>query len=845
MIRTVPGLLEAWAKQSPEATAILAPGRKATNYRGLCQQVEDTVRILQAMGVHRHDRVAIALPNGPEMAVAFLAVSSAATSAPLNPALGTEEVEFYLSDLGPRALIVKTGMDFPAADAARARGIPLLELSPILGAGAGVFELEGDHQGSEAVDDPAQPDDVALVLYTSGTTSRPKLVPLTHANLWTSAIYMKKTYELDESDRCLNVLPLFHIHGLAVAFLAPLAAGGSVVCTPSFDAARFFGWLDSFTPTWYSAVPTMHLAILGETEANQAILSRHSLQFICSQSAALPAPVLIRLEQAFGTPVLESYGLTETSSHVAGNRLPPQKRKMGSVGKAAGPEMAIMDEASNLVPATLTGEIVVRGENIFLGYDRNPKANTESFAGGWFRTGDQGYLDEDGYLFITGRIKEIINRGGEKVVPKEVDDALLEQPTVSQAATFAVPHPTLGEYVASAVVLRKGASSTEQQIRERALARLADYKVPSQVLILDQIPTGPTGKVQRTRLAEELAYALRPEFVAPRNEVEAALERIWADLLALEQVGVHANFFSLGGDSLLGMRMFAQIDEAFGAGLAAATLFQAPTIEKLAPIIQEHKAIDVEAWSSLVPMQPTGTKPPLFVMPGNLGNVFVDLGDLAQYLGPDQPFYGLQDWIRNPVRIEALAAQYLDEIQDVQPKGPFLLAGVCSGAIVAFEMAQQIQAQEQEVALLAMIEPPQPQNRRMLVYARFSAELLRRFGRRFGHHASSIAQEGISRRGEYLQLKMKVVANEWALLRYKPGPFAGRIDLFLSKESLRSANNPQLRWRDYALGGAEIHQVPGDHASITGLNSTPIEKAHMQVLAQQIQVCIDGARVNE
>lgn len=587
MTRTILDLLAIWAERTPRASAILAPNRKPLSYHGLYWQIQDSIKQLRAMGLGRNDRIAMVLPNGPEMAVAFLAVSSAATSVPLNPALGVDDFKYYFSDLKPKALLVDAQTASPARAVARTLGIPVLELVPTLEAESGIFALEGDERQDTAPVGTAQSDDIALILYTSGTTSRPKLVPLTHANLWTSAMQMKDTYELDPDDRCLNIMPLFHIQGLAVALLAPLAAGGSVVCTPSFDASHFFGWLDTFSPTWYSAVPTMHLAILGQAETSQTVIARHPLRFVCSRSAALPARVMVELERVFGAPAVEAYGLTEASSNVTSNRLPPQQQKPASVGKASGPEVAIMDEGEALVTAGQSGEIVIRGDNVFQGYEGNPEANRESFVDGWFRTGDQGYLDEDGFLLITGRIREVINRGGEKIAPKEIDDLLLEQPAVEQAVTFAVPHSTLGEDIAAAVVLRKGTSATEQQIREWAFARLAAYKVPSQVLILDKLPTGATGKVRRTRLAEELAPSLRPTFVAPRTWVEDALMEIWAEVLSLDQIGIYDNFFVLGGDSLSATRLVSRIRVVFHVELPLESVFREPVLADQALFIED------------------------------------------------------------------------------------------------------------------------------------------------------------------------------------------------------------------------------------------------------------------
>ena len=353
----------------------------------------------------------------------------------------------------------------------------------------------------------AGPDDVALVLHTSGTTSRPKIVPLTHRNIFASANNIRRTLALTPSDRCLNVMPLFHIHGLMAAILSTLSAGASVLCTPGFNALRFFAWLAEAKPTWYSAVPTMHQMILGLAARNQEIIDATPLRFIRSSSASLPPQVMQRLEEVFSAPVVEAYAMTEAAHQMTCNPLPPGRRKPGTVGPAAGPEVSIMDEQGSLLATGVVGEVVIRGPNVTPGYENNPKANAENFTNGWFRTGDQGVTDEDGYLTITGRLKEIINRGGEKISPREVDDVLMDHPAVEQVVTFALPHEKLGEEVAAAIVLREGTEATEQDVQAFASARLANFKVPRKVLFLNEIPKGPTGKIQRIGLAEKLGIA--------------------------------------------------------------------------------------------------------------------------------------------------------------------------------------------------------------------------------------------------------------------------------------------------------------------------------------------------
>ena len=579
---TIAKLVETISQRNPNALAILAANRVPLTYSNLCDRIRDVVTKLNSIGIGRNDRVAIVLPNGPEMAVAFLAVAAAATCAPLNPNYRAPEFEFYLSDLNAKALIIQIGMDSPVVAIARSQNIPILELSPLLDSPAGIFTLTGGETNPSVKGGLALPDDITLVLHTSGTTSRPKIVPLTHRNLCTSAANIHQTLRLVESDRCLNIMPLFHIHGLMGALLSSMSAGASVVCTPGFDAPNFFNLVEEFSPTWYSAVPTMHQAILARSQGNKEIIASSSLRFVRSSSASLPPQVMADLEQVFSAPVIEAYGMTEASHQMASNPLPPQVRKPGSVGLAAGPEIAIMDEAGNLLSPGEVGEVVIRGGNVTKGYENNPQANETAFTNGWFRTGDLGYLDDEDYLFLKGRLKEIINRGGEKITPLEVDMALMELPEVFQAVTFAVPHPTLGEDVATAVVLRENTYLKEEAIRNYLFQRLADFKVPSQVVIVDAIPKGSTGKLQRIGLAEKLVEQLRTPAIAPRNHIEQTIADIFVEVLNIPLPSVYDNFFALGGDSLRGTQVANRLSAYWGINIANVLLFQKPTIATLA-----------------------------------------------------------------------------------------------------------------------------------------------------------------------------------------------------------------------------------------------------------------------
>ncbi len=488
-----------------EAIAISAPGRAPLSYAALRTQVETTIATLNRLGIGRGDRVAIVLPNGPDMASAFVAVAAGSSACPLNPGYRADEFEFYLNDLNAKALIVETNTDSAAVEVARKLGVRVLPLAP--GEIAGTFTLSGEAGGTAERQGMAESGEIALILHTSGTTSRPKIVPLTHANVCASACNVRGTLMLSPADCGLNIMPLFHIHGLIAGLLAPLAAGSRIFATPGFNALKFFGWMAEARPTWYTAVPTMHQTILARAANNRDTIAAHPLRFLRSSSSSMPPQVIGDLEVAFGAPLIESYGMTEAAHQMASNPLPPALRKPGTVGVAAGPEIAIMNTAGDLLEAGETGEIVIRGPNVTIGYESNPKANAEAFTNGWFRTGDQGVLDDEGYVSITGRLKEIINRGGEKISPREVDEVLMDHPAVQQVVTFAVPHDKLGEDVAAAVVLREGATVTEKELRAFVAERLVDFKVPRKILMLDEIPKGATGKLQRIGLAQKLGLA--------------------------------------------------------------------------------------------------------------------------------------------------------------------------------------------------------------------------------------------------------------------------------------------------------------------------------------------------
>ena len=791
--------------RNPEAIALLAPGRAPITYGHLQWHCEAIAARLNRAGIARGDRVAVVLPNGPELAAAFLAVSMTASCAPLNPGYRASEYEFYLTALAPKALIVEDGEDSPAVGVAEARGIRVIRMRRETDSPSGIFSLDLGEAEVSATPMLAEPDDEALVLFTSGTTARPKMVALTHANLAASVENIVASMSLTSRDRSLNVMPLFHVSGIVGVLLASLASGGSVVCTPGFYAPRFFDWCHEFAPSWYFAVPTMHQSVLARAHENPSVLSNLSLRFIRSGAAPLPPQLMNEMERVFEVPVVEGYGLTETSMQVSINPLPPGVRKAGSVGIAGATRVAVLDQDGSLLPSGETGEIAVRGPAVFAGYANDRDASRESFANGWFRTGDRGRLDADGYLYVTGRIKEIIIRGGQKISPREIDEVLGAHPAVAQAVAFAIPDERLGEDIVAAVVLKRSEAVSEHALRSFAAERLADFKVPGRIVFLDEIPIGSTGKVQRREMAARFGIRLETTetltespFVGPETATQKLLAEVWRTVLGVEQVGIHDHFLALGGDSLLLAQVISRLRELGGPPITMLTFFERPTVAGLASLIDSESGLLLSSSVSVVqarptpngrgidqptrtstveatpvaasasrgaarshwPIQPHGARPPLYVV-GSF-NAFVPL---AQRLGPDQPVLGVavpdELKLQIPYRLEELAASQVDSILEAQANGPYFLAGFSAEGVLAYEVAQQLAAKGHPVELLVMIDSACPS-----VHDPFVLRMMRNARIHAGHVASGGLQQlrytatGIWRR---FSLRMKI--HGWRLGR--------------------------------------------------------------------------------
>ncbi len=840
--------LDRRASEIPDACAILAPGRDSLTFRDLWNHIQTLQNNMEGFGLRPREVTALVLPGGPEFVLAFLAVSRLGACAPLDPALTETEYLSYLSKLGAGTLIVSDSRT-PAVSAALSLGMRVLAIHP----DDSVSVLD---PGDAAIS--GRTSDAALLLFTSATTDSPKLVPLTWQNLHAMAIHDSRALQLTAADRVLCLMPLFHLHGLATV-LTQLSRGGSAICTSGFEPANFAHWLAEFRPTWFSSSPPLNRAILALARQDPEVFRNSSLRFIRSGTAALEPQLLAVLEEAAGVPVLNGYGSTETGGIARNTR---EWRKPGSVGRSSGLELAIKDPAGNILPAEAEGEIVVRGPSVASGYLENPEANQSAFRDGWFRTGDVGRLDHDGFLFITGRLKEQINRGGDKIFPQDVEAVLMGHPAVADAAACSIPHATLGEDVAAAVVLREGACVSESELRQFAATQLAPFKVPRRILSIDSIPRTSTGKPRRGILSEQLR-AQKPLRDSPASPslapVESALPRvesvlidIWRRILGVEHIVSHDDFFALGGDSLAVVAMLTESQSRLHTGnelLGRVDFFDSPTIETLARIVVECGATfegEPAPANRIIPLRSTGARLPFFCFPASAQDPYY-LRHFSKSLDDDQPFFVVchSDPVRDKriVPVADLARSSVEAIRRQCPEGPYILGGHCYGGVVAYEAALQLMAQGQRVDCLVLFDAATPgypkvhkQWRRYLGKAREMAWALRPgklaetaaamrlhiyalgriFARRRKASASRVLTATIGSDVLVAGREEKTL-NGMAMWEYTPPEFPAPMVHFIAADqpvSTEVLSDPRLGWNDLARAGLVVRHVKGDHNTI-------------------------------
>jgi len=720
--RTIGEAIEALSAGQPDHPAMICSGAAPLSYDGLQRIIDEIRRNLRAAGITRTARIAIAISGGPHAALAIIGVACAAVAIPLDPKLTAPEIEKRVAVLRPDALMLLHGTDSAARRVAERQRVPIIEASPASDGTIGLRISAPVAPAPAPAADP-EPHAPAFILQTSGTTAEAMSVPFSHRNMLAAAARLKTWFQLSPEDRCLCVSPLYYSHGLKVTVLTPILTGGTVAF-PAGTSSRcdLTEWFGTLQPTWYSAAPTLHRTVLDRMSDGSEFQITHSLRFVLSGGAPLPCDVHEGLERTLGAPVVEHYGSSE-AAQIAANTPAPGRSRVGTCGIPWPDTVMIVDGHGKPLPPGYEGEILVRGATVMSGYLDAPELNQTAFRDGWLKTGDIGSLDLEGFLTLHGREKDLINRGGEKVWPIEIDTALMRHPAVAEAAAFGVPHPRLGEDVAAAVQLKAGEKVEPLALREFLSEQLAPFKVPRRIVIVKQLPKGLTGKVLRRSLREMFGS---PEEVAGSAPDAAAADslsteilKIWERLLKCSPISLDDDFFEKGGDSLLSVELLAELDRLMGQTIPSSILFEASTVRQLTRKLSQAQSLSS---GPVARIAATGSNPPLIYFHGDpAGGSYVK--KLAGLLGPNQPLvviapHGLGNE-PIPASLEAMAAGRLPSILEAQPEGPYRLGGYCIGGLVAFEVARLLIHAGKQVELVVMIDSPTA-NARPWVKAFFS-----------------------------------------------------------------------------------------------------------------------------
>lgn len=835
---------EAQVERSPQATAFICDGQTLT-YAELNRQANQLAHYLQGLGVEPEVRVGLCLERSFAAVIGLLAIFKAGgVYVPLDPTYPAERLAFIAEDA--KVSIVLTQRQFAT-------------ILPEKRAWAIVLDEENAELARQSEANPVCPvtaDNLAYLIYTSGSTGQPKGAAVPHRQIINRLEWMWQAYPFGPTEVSCQKTALNFVDSLW-ELLGPLLQGSPTVIIPDAtlrNPQRLIAALAEQRVSRLWLVPSL-LRVLLDATSNLAERLPH-LTFWVTSGEALPVDLFERFRAELPQATLYNLYGTSEAWDVTWYAPPPEADFSGlsqvPIGRPLGNvQTYVLNEWLQPVPVGVVGELHVGGFGLADGYVNRPELTTRIFLANpfsadpearFYKTGDLARYRPDGSLELVGRSDHQVKIRGYRIELGEIEAVLQRHPAVNQAVVVAREDGPAGERRLVAYV--KPASQTAPAVadlRDFLRRKLPDYLVPAAFVLLPEFPLTPSGKINRLALPapEPSRPAGERPYQAPGDALELQLVKIWEKLLQVQPVGTTDNFFALGGHSLLAIQLLAQIEQVTGQVVPLTALFQAPTVAQLAELIRQ------EGWAtptdSLVAIQAAGSKPPFFCVPGNLGNVFTDLGDLARHLDPEQPFYALQDGVQNPANIERLAAHYLAEIRTVQPEGPYLLGGICSGGMVAFEMAQQLRRQGQAVELLAVIEPPYVHPPTLKSTYHFTAALLGRFVQRAGHQTRQMTEQASStEQSAFLRLKAKVVANLWAVFRYAPKPYPGQFDLFLSRGSLQAADARQLHWRELATESVVLHELPGTHNSITGNYNTAIEPEHMRALAEKLTARIEA-----
>lgn len=726
--QTIGEALEALATAHPRAPALHVPGRKSLTFQQLNEHTRYVHDQLIKWDTAPGDVIAGVIPSRPEMAVACAALPSSCTFAPLGSGLTTEGYSQLFTRMHAAAVLVPKDHDHCSRTAAQRVGIAEIEMASDPDAPAGLFTLRLSRNGHPPRNTSTTRPDFAYILTSSGTTGQPKLVPATHRQTLLYAKAACEWLEYSSRDVSCHLMPFHSGNGLR-GLINRLLAGVSQVCLPEADVEAFFKALEQYPVTCLDAGFALHRVILRTLSSHPGAIRQSSFRFLRSGSGRLHGEEIDRLEQAFKAPVLVNLSSVETP--ISHDPLPPRRRKAGTAGVPFINEVATINDEAQLLPTNSPGEIIVRGPLVFSGYVDDPELTAASFQNGWFRTGDLGIIDEEGYIHVSGRLKEIINRGGEKISPAEIDMAIESLTQIREAAAFGVPHPSLGEEVVAAAVREAETPIDEPELIELIRHRVGPNKTPRKIYFVDRLPRNANGKVLRHKVAKMVEqHAKQDSSAADRSDImltplQAAVGEIWTSLLQVGNFRADDNFFLVGGDSLHAVQLISRIKLLFGVELPIESLsVEAWTISGMAHAIESLRkgCAGTCADARLTTRDPLMHSPdigcskkPFFFFHGDLSGNALYWVKLASYLGEDRPLYPLQpagmDGKAFPASIEEMAHRHLETIRSIQQQGPYFLGGYCKGGLVAFETARQLQQLGEKVDAIVLIEVS-PKNRR-------------------------------------------------------------------------------------------------------------------------------------